>query len=581
MPTCRSIYLRGDGWVKIKRGFPHILYNWLVIGCSIYFLGSFFSEINLDLIRELLIILVLGILAECVAVTFPQGQLSASFAVVFSAFIIYGRPTAIWISCLTILIGQGIANRGNPFRAILFNSSMYVLAVMGAAEIYTLVGGKQAGLSYENAAPLFAFTGTFFVINNLLLYIYQEPFRRNHPLLNFSDTLQWDGITYLLAAPFGILIAFLYESIGIYGSLLLFLPVIVMQLMLRIYVNLALANRELTALYEVARRLGGQAPLEEMLDLILTQARRVIPYHTGVIYIWSPEKKQYLAGAVISPQAEQIRRMSLDRREGVVGQLAQVGRPKMIFEGQGGYQLKVEQGWVQNQRSLLVIPLLSDGEAVGIIALGDKRYNAFDEGDMQLMMIMSGQVKVVITQAMLHKKLESMASTDCLTGVYNRRYFFLRAQAEYELALTQNKGFVLLLMDVDYFETINNRYGHIAGDAVLAQLGQVLLENVGTSGIIGRCEGQEFAVLLQAADEEAGRLVADTLRQAVLQYGFYVDEDTVVRVTLSMGLAVFPRDGSDLEDLFKKAGRAMQRAKKNGKNRLVHFCKLEGYKDVT
>ena len=567
--------------MKTKRGIHHVLYTWLVIGCAVYFLGDYFLEINLDLIREILIMLVLGILAELVAVTFPQGQLSAGFAVVFATFIIYGKPTAVCVSCLSILIGQGIANRGNPLRAVFFNSSMYVLSVMGSAEIYLLVGGKQAGLSYENAAPLFVFTCTFFVINNLLLYIYQEPFRRNHPLLDLTDTLQWDGITYLLAAPFGILIALLYKNIGIYGSLLLFLPVLVMQLILRIYVNLALANRELTALYEVARRLGGQAPLEEMLDLILTQARRVIPFHTAVIYIWSAEKRQFLTGAVLSPQAEQIRRMALDKGEGIVGQLAQAGRPKRIFDGQGGCQLKVEQGWVQNQRSLLVIPLLSDGESVGIIALGDKRHNAFDEGDMQLMMIMSGQVKVVITQSMLHKKLESMASTDVLTGVYNRRYFFLRAQAEYERALSQNKGFVLLIMDVDNFNVINNRFGHISGDAVLSQLGQILLEVVGKSGIIGRCEGQEFVVLLPAAEEEAGRMLADNLRQAVLQYGFAVDEDTDVRITLSMGLVVFPRDGGDLGDLLKKAGRAMQKAKKSGKNRLVHFAKLEGYKDVT
>jgi len=561
--------------LKIQRGLPHIFYTWLVIGCAVYFLGNYFSEINLDLIREILIMLVLGILAECVAVTFPHGQLSAGFAVVFSAFIIYGKPTAAWVSCLAILVGQGIANRGNPLRAVLFNSSMYVLAVVGSSEIYTLTGGKHTGLGYENAPSLFAFTCTFFVINNLLLYIYQEPFRRNHPLLNFIDTLQWDGITYLLAAPFGILMALLYKNSGIYGSLLLFLPVLVMQLILRIYVNLALANRELTALYEVARRLGGQAPLEEMLDLILSQARRVIPYHTGVIYIWSVEKRQFLTGAVISPQAEQIRRMVLDRGEGVLGQLAQAGRPKMIFEGQAGCRLKVEQGWVQNQRSLLVIPLLSDGEAVGIIALGDKRYNSFDEGDMQLMMIMSGQVKVVITQSMLHKRLESMASTDGLTGVYNRRYFFLHAQAEYVHALSQNKGFVLLIMDVDNFKAINNKYGHIAGDTVLSQLGQLILEDIGKSGIIGRCEGQQFAVLLPSADEEAGRLVADKLRQTVLEHSFTVDEDTAVRVTLSMGLASFPRDGGDLGDLLKKAGRAMQRAKKNGKNRLVHFGKLK------
>ncbi|ACV64672.1 diguanylate cyclase with GAF sensor [Desulfofarcimen acetoxidans DSM 771] len=567
--------------MKMKRGLAHIFYTWLVIGCAGYFLKTYFYKINQDLINELLIMLFLGILAECVAVTFPQGQLSAGFAVVLAAFVIYGGPTAVWISFLAILVGQGIANRGNPVRAILFNASMYVLAAVGSAEVYSFLGGRQGGLSYENAAPLLAFICTFFLINNLLLYIYQRPFRHNHLILNMADTLQWDGFTYLLAVPFGILIALLYKNIGIYGSSLFFLPVLVMQLILRIYVNLALANRELTALYEVARRLGGRESLEEMLGIILAQARRVIPFHTGVIYVWSGERKQFLPGAVISPQAELIRRQALDGGEGILGQLAETGRPKIIFEGRAGYRLKAEQGWVQNQRSLLVIPLLTEGEAVGIIALGDKRQNAFDEGNMQLMMIMSGQVKVAITQTSMHKRLKSMASRDPLTGLYNRRYFFLLAQAEFERALREKKEFVLMLVDVDNFNNINNRYGHAAGDAVLSQLGQLLSRYSEENAIIGRCEGEEFALVLTAAGEQLSRQVADRLRREVMGYSFAAGEDNFVRLTLSIGLAVFPRDGGDLGDLFKKAGQAVKKAKKNGKNRIVDFAKLEGYKDAT
>ncbi|WP_066633647.1 GGDEF domain-containing protein [Desulfolucanica intricata] len=566
--------------MRVKRGLTHILYTWLVIFLAIYFLGDLLPQIDLDFVREILIMLALGILAEWVAVTFPQGQLSAGFAVVLSTFMIYGTAAAAWVSGLSALIGQGVANRGNPLRTTLFNAGMYVLAALGAAELYTLAGGEASGINYANAAPLLVFTCSYFAINNLLVYFYQAPYRQRYPLVTWSDALQWAGFTYLLSAPFGILMVLIYKNIGIYGILLFFVPVLVMQFILRIYVNLALANRELTALYEVARRFGAQVPLEELLELILTQVRSVIPYHTGVVYVWSGAQGRFQPAAVHSPYAGQIRQLPLEKGEGILGQLVLTGRPRILFDGYDGCHLKSEQGWVRMQRSLLAVPLLSDGDAVGLIALGDKRSQAFDKGDLQLMTIMSGQAKVAIIQSLLHKQIEAMSVTDGLTKVHNRKYFFLRAQAEYERALTEGHSLILVIIDVDYFKPFNDRHGYWAGDNVLMQLGRLLKEKVGNEGLLGRTGGQEFALLLPGVSEEEGHLLADSLRQSVRTYPFSIDEYRTARITVSLGLAVFPKDAGDLGELFKKADRALLRAKKGGKDKLVHFGQLQVYGDV-
>ena len=240
------------------RNIPHLLYTWLIILLGFWLLSYVFPEVNLDLGRELLIITALAILAEWFTVTFPQGRLSGGFAVVLSSYLLFGPAATAWVFGLATLVGQGIVNRGNPARTAVFNAFQYVLAVLGADYVFNLAGGViGGGLATVNIFPLAAFILTYFLINQILVYVYLLPKLRYYPLLVWRDTLRWDALTYLFTVPFGVLMVLIYGKIGIYGALLLFLPVLATQFVLRLYVHLEMANRELRALFETARGLGG------------------------------------------------------------------------------------------------------------------------------------------------------------------------------------------------------------------------------------------------------------------------------------------------------------------------------------
>jgi diguanylate cyclase len=144
-----------------------------------------------------------------------------------------------------------------------------------------------------------------------------------------------------------------------------------------------------------------------------------------------------------------------------------------------------------------------------------------------------------------------------------------------ERALRQARGAghpaALLLGDVDDLRRVNLVYGHAGGDAVLDSVIRIMREGAAESGVFGRWGGEEFVILLPNADERAALDVADAIRQRVCDHAFSSADGRQVHITISVGIALYPRDAADLFGLFAHADRAVRRAKQMGKNRVcVH-----------
>ena len=380
-----------------RRSIPHTIYTWSVILLAFWLLSYVFPEINLDLGRELLIIAGLAVLAEWFTVNFPQGRLSGGFAVVLSSFLLFGPAAAAWISGVAALVGQGIVNRGNPARTAVFNASQYVLAVLGADYVYTLAGGAVDGrLVLSNLLPVLSFMVAYFVINQALVYLYLRPWLRHYPLLEWRDAMRWDALTYLFAVPLGMLMALVYGKLGIYGLILLFLPLLATQFVLRLYVHLEMVNRELRALYEMARGLSGSLSVEEILALLLRESRRVVSYHSGIVYLWSGEAGAFIAQAIKGPYEKSLLGSHIEPGVGLVGRALVSCQTELIYDSRVDLQLKGEHGLVQVHRSLMVVPLVSDNRAIGVLVLGDKRQNAFQKENLRTMSIICNQAALVL-----------------------------------------------------------------------------------------------------------------------------------------------------------------------------------------
>jgi diguanylate cyclase (GGDEF)-like protein len=170
----------------------------------------------------------------------------------------------------------------------------------------------------------------------------------------------------------------------------------------------------------------------------------------------------------------------------------------------------------------------------------------------------------LVQSAMAH-----MAFTDPLTGLANRRSIVSRFEEEAARSSRSGVGFALVIFDVDRFKEVNDTYGHLAGDALLCQVGQVLAGAKRTEDVLGRLGGEEFVVLMCGHQSPGGAVVAaDRLRELVAVTPLHHDGKSL-SVTLSGGLAVLPDDGTDWDKLFGVADARLYEAKRAGRNRVL------------
>jgi len=173
-----------------------------------------------------------------------------------------------------------------------------------------------------------------------------------------------------------------------------------------------------------------------------------------------------------------------------------------------------------------------------------------------------------------HLDLERLAATDPLTGASNRRHFLQRLQADRSRCLRQNRPLGLLALDLDHFKSINDNYGHLAGDEVLKTLVSTLKAELRPSDVVGRMGGEEFMVLLADTNHAEARSVAERLRAAVAALEIPSLEGPL-KVTVSIGIAFFGDDGDMVEAVFKAADLRLYAAKAHGRNRVVDGAEAE------
>lgn len=165
------------------------------------------------------------------------------------------------------------------------------------------------------------------------------------------------------------------------------------------------------------------------------------------------------------------------------------------------------------------------------------------------------------------KKLEEIANKDFLTKVANRKYFFEKAGASFDKALTGEKPDAVAMIDIDNFKSINDTYGHSVGDNVIKALAQLLRDNIKGQDLVARFGGEEFVLYLKDIAPEAASHVLQNICQKIADHTVVVSENQTLNFTASIGLST--KRCSTLSEKIDKADEALYRAKNSGKNRVV------------
>lgn len=229
-----------------------------------------------------------------------------------------------------------------------------------------------------------------------------------------------------------------------------------------------------------------------------------------------------------------------------------------------------DAGW--SERSLLGIDLGAWGISISVLA-----FFLILQITLNARTALNRERRLVEVAAELREsgvELERLATVDPLIGVLNRRAFFERLEAEVRRSLRYGHHLSALMIDLDNFKELNDRYGHAAGDAVLIEIGRCLVNNLRDSDVVGRYGGEELAVFLPETSPGDGRLVAEKLRAEIEGLSIKASADQPssapsIRTTISVGVAALPDTSiTDGQDLIGFADKALYIAKREGRNRV-------------
>lgn len=209
--------------------------------------------------------------------------------------------------------------------------------------------------------------------------------------------------------------------------------------------------------------------------------------------------------------------------------------------------------------SFLCIPLIAENECLGVMVLEGLAKDFYKEHDIEVVSILAKQAGMALRSAQLFEEKEKLALRDGLTGLANHRHF--QEILVQEIENTKKKERVslsILMVDIDHFKSLNDTFGHQKGDEVLQEVAKLLLEEVRSCDLVGRYGGEEFVIILVDTDLEKGREIAERIRTRVENHKFGVDR----KVTISIGLATYPKNAKDKGSLIREADLALYLAKR-------------------
>lgn len=221
---------------------------------------------------------------------------------------------------------------------------------------------------------------------------------------------------------------------------------------------------------------------------------------------------------------------------------------------------------LENGRCDIARAVLIDGQVFAALIISD-----VPKAQLAILAILAERFASEIERVRLYERIQALAVTDGLTGVYVRRHLLERFEGELERSRRLGFKLSFLMIDIDHFKSFNDEYGHLVGDAVLKQAAETIRKSVRELDLVGRYGGEEFGVLLVETDEAGAFYVADRIRRAVGQRAFKVYDENL-KVTVSIGVATYSNKLNSSALLIDAADSALYQAKRGGRNKVCVFA---------
>ena len=322
-----------------------------------------------------------------------------------------------------------------------------------------------------------------------------------------------------------------------------------------VFYEIAATQREIQALYEISGVLGRSLKVSETLALLAEKIGSFVPYTSCAIYLLNSRDSRLEVYHAAGKHGELLETRELQVGEGISGWVA--AHKQHLLNVSPAPDFVDSQALHYTFRSCLAMPLCLETDVVGIVSLYSEEAEVYTHDHLRFMQSISLHAAMAIRNAILYEETQEDAYTDVLTGLPNLRYFNVLMDRELRRAARLDEDLTLLMIDLESFKDINDRFGHRIGNRILTGIAQVLRDGLRKSDTCIRYAGDEFIAVLPGVTKDQSAGAIGRLQSAMDRHQIRVDRGESVQVGINIGAATFPHDGQDVDLLLAVADRAM------------------------
>jgi diguanylate cyclase (GGDEF)-like protein/putative nucleotidyltransferase with HDIG domain len=327
-----------------------------------------------------------------------------------------------------------------------------------------------------------------------------------------------------------------------------------------VFQDIALAHREIYALYEIAQAMGSSLGVADTMALISSKLSNIVPFSCCALFLYNDETDSLRCRFATGVESEVIQQLTIRSGQGLIGWVARNRRPLVNARPSADLEAAGHPSET-SLHSALVCPLLFNERFIGTISVYHTNAAIYTDDHRRLLDRISEQAAAVIYNSIIFEQTQEDSLTDPLTGLPNTRFMFMHLTRALARADRLKTEVSLLVMDLDSFKEINDTYGHHVGDRALRDVATVLRAAIRPYDVCVRYAGDEFIVVLSGCSGEEAERKRLELQAAVDVFQFEPTPGKTLALSISVGASIFPHDGDSYETLLATADSRMYRDK--------------------
>ncbi len=316
------------------------------------------------------------------------------------------------------------------------------------------------------------------------------------------------------------------------------------------------ANREVFTLYSLARDFSSALDLDEILSLFSEKIRDLVPFDTSVIYLLDESREFATAVYVDGRNKMTLAGNRIRPGEGVTGEVLSSFKPSDNADPRLDFAFSQTE-LIDEYSAMASIPLLADEKIIGALSLYTSQIPSYQDEHLRLLETVSRIAADAILKSLEHAVTENYALTDPMTGLPNARSLQMHFEKEVKRASRSDGSFQLLVLDLDGFKSVNDTFGHKAGDAMLNEIGAVIKAQLREYDLLARYGGDEFIAIVPDTDSTDVLELARRIEDAVQSFSLPVGDNGTAQVGVSIGTACYPIHGETFDQVVTSADKAM------------------------